>query len=69
LNYHILLGILTSSILVEGFVSTVEGGLVEVSVLPSLKFNQVPIVFFDILANNGVLHKINQVLDPNDGSV
>ena len=68
LTYHVFFGILTSSILVDGFVSTLEGGVVEVSTGP-LMFNQATAVELDILANNGVLFKINQVLDPNDSPV
>jgi uncharacterized surface protein with fasciclin (FAS1) repeats len=69
LTYHVFFGILTSSILVDGPVSTLEGGLVEVSTGPPLKFNQATAVELDILANNGVLFKINQVLDPNDSPI
>jgi uncharacterized surface protein with fasciclin (FAS1) repeats len=66
LQYHVFFGILTSSILVDGFVQTLEGGVVAVSTGPLLMFNNATAVKVDILANNGVLHKIDQVLDPND---
>jgi transforming growth factor-beta-induced protein len=66
LQYHVFFGILTSSILVDGLVSTVEGSLVGVSTGPTLMFNQATAVEIDILGDNGVLHKIDQVLDPAD---
>jgi transforming growth factor-beta-induced protein len=66
LTYHVFFGILTSSILVDGFVATLEGGGVNVSTTPTLMFNQATAVQVDILANNGVLHKIDMVLDPAD---
>jgi transforming growth factor-beta-induced protein len=66
LLYHVFSNILTSSILVDGFVQTLEGGVVAVSTGPPLKFNQATAVELDILANNGVLFKINQVLNPDD---
>jgi transforming growth factor-beta-induced protein len=66
LTYHLFFGILPSSILVDGFVSTLEGGLIEVITGPPLMFNEATVVELDILANNGVLFKINQVLDPDD---
>jgi transforming growth factor-beta-induced protein len=69
LLYHVFSNILTSSILVDGFVQTLEGGVVAVSTGPPLKFNQATAVELDILANNGVLFKINQVLDPNDSPI
>jgi transforming growth factor-beta-induced protein len=65
LTYHVFFGILASSILIEGFVPTLEGGLVFVGISP-IMFNSANAVEVDILANNGVLHKIDQVLDPND---
>jgi transforming growth factor-beta-induced protein len=72
LNYHVFFGILTSSILVDGFVATLEGNLlVEVSGKSgdTLRFNEANAVELDILANNGVLYKIDEVLDPNDSPV
>jgi transforming growth factor-beta-induced protein len=68
LTYHVFFGILTSTILMDGFVATLEGGFVEVFTNP-LMFNQANAVEVDILANNGVLHKIDQVLNPDDSPV
>jgi transforming growth factor-beta-induced protein len=68
LTYHVFFGILTTDILVDGFVQTLEGGLVSVAVAP-LVFNQANAVEVDILANNGVLYKIDQVLNPDDSPV
>jgi transforming growth factor-beta-induced protein len=68
LTYHVFFGILTSTILVDGFVSTLEGGFVEVFTNP-LMFNTANAVEVDILANNGVLYKIDQVLNPDASPV
>jgi transforming growth factor-beta-induced protein len=68
LTYHVFFGILTSTNLIDGFVSTLEGGFVQVSTSP-LMFNLANAVEVDILANNGVLHKIDQVLNPDDSPV
>lgn len=74
LTYHVFFGINTSGILVDGFVRTLQGGAVEVSTGPSLVFNQggtspATAVEIDILANNGVLFKIDQVLNPDDAPI
>jgi uncharacterized surface protein with fasciclin (FAS1) repeats len=76
LLYHVFSGI-PVNILTEEFiagggapvsasVATLEGGAVLVSRSP-LKFNQARAFTEDFLANNGVLIKIDRVLDPDDG--
>jgi transforming growth factor-beta-induced protein len=67
LTYHVFFGILTTDILVDGSVTTLEGGLVTVAIAP-LAFNQANAVEVDILVNNGVLYKIDQVLNPDSPS-
>jgi uncharacterized surface protein with fasciclin (FAS1) repeats len=52
LQYHVFAGILTSTILVDGFVQTLRAAI-EVSTGPPLMFNQATAVKVDILANNG----------------
>jgi transforming growth factor-beta-induced protein len=69
LLYHVFFGILTSTILLDGFVRTLEGGAVAVTTGPSLMFNLATAVELDILANNGVLYKIDQVLNPADAPI
>jgi transforming growth factor-beta-induced protein len=74
LLYHVFPGIFVSSELSDGLaVPTVQGGTVEVSVrsaggfFDGVFFNDAKAVQVDILANNGVVHKIDTVLDPADG--
>jgi transforming growth factor-beta-induced protein len=74
LEYHIVIGVFTSSELVDGVsLSTEQGESIEVSIIVSdiieFKFNQATVVSSDsrdsILANNGVLYKIDAVLNPD----
>jgi uncharacterized surface protein with fasciclin (FAS1) repeats len=66
LTYHVFSGIFTSDRLSDGLlIPTLEGGKVTVSLDP-VRFNDSKAVQVDILANNGVVHKIDTVLDPND---
>jgi transforming growth factor-beta-induced protein len=71
LLYHVFPGIFVSSELSDGItVDTLQGGSVEVSVNSGgVFFNDARAVEVDILANNGVVHKIDTVLDPADGAV
>jgi transforming growth factor-beta-induced protein len=71
LLYHVFAGIFVSNELSDGIiVETLQGGTVEVSVGDSgVFFNFAEAVEVDILANNGVVHKIDTVLMPNDGAV
>jgi transforming growth factor-beta-induced protein len=66
LLYHVFFGILVSSELSDGLtIDTLHGGTVEVSVgKDGVFFNDAKAVEVDILANNGVVHKIDTVLDP-----
>jgi uncharacterized surface protein with fasciclin (FAS1) repeats len=69
LLYHVFPGIIVSSELSNGLTtSTLEGGTVTVKVNNrGIFFNDAKVVKADILTNNGVVHKIDTVLDPNDG--
>jgi uncharacterized surface protein with fasciclin (FAS1) repeats len=65
LTSHVVISIFTTSELSTGKqLRTIESGFVEVT-LPPIQFNQANAVQVDILASNGVLHKIEAVLDPN----
>jgi transforming growth factor-beta-induced protein len=72
LEYHIIIGVFASPGLSDGdLLETRQGGSVEVSVDDDIMFNQATVVSSDtissdiILANNGVLYKIDAVLNPN----
>jgi transforming growth factor-beta-induced protein len=61
LLYHILPGVYTLPELLPSRLETFEGGVVTIAVNPA-RFNGVTVAEGDILANNGALHKINNVL-------
>jgi transforming growth factor-beta-induced protein len=64
LQYHIIEGAVTSDMLTEGLiVPTVEGSNITVTLAP-VQVNGVDVVGPDILATNGVVHVIDQVLVP-----
>lgn len=65
LEYHVIFGeILTSNRLRDGEeLTTLEGGTVTVTLDP-IAFDGAVAVEVDVLANNGVLHKIDSVLMP-----
>jgi transforming growth factor-beta-induced protein len=64
LTYHVLVGIYTSGELEDGAkLPSAQGSDVVVS-LNTVKFNQAGVVAVDILASNGVIHKIDDVLSP-----
>jgi transforming growth factor-beta-induced protein len=67
--YHILDGVFTLAELFPSRINTFQGNFVTVSVTPRLRFNQALVVAGgrDILANNGVIQKIDSILDFNQG--
>ena len=62
LLYHITQGMFFSADFFPRRITTFEGGFVTVSVNP-LRINTAVVLTVDTLANNGVLHRINRVLD------
>lgn len=67
LLYHVLVGIYTSSELEDSSeLPTLQGSFVNVALDPVM-FNQAGVVQVDILAINGVVHKIDTVLSPPVG--
>jgi uncharacterized surface protein with fasciclin (FAS1) repeats len=65
LAYHVLVGVFTSTELTPGPLPTfVAGAMVMVATDPVVTFNNAGVVKVDILARNGVLHKIDEVLEP-----
>lgn len=68
LAYHIVNGVFATGRLATGLALPTNLGdtTVAVTINSSLLFNTAAATAFDILATNGVLHKINQVLNPAD---
>jgi transforming growth factor-beta-induced protein len=70
LTYHVLVGVYTSSELEDGAeLTSLEGRAVTVSIVETVMVNNAAVVTVDILANNGVLHKIDEVLAFPDGTI
>jgi uncharacterized surface protein with fasciclin (FAS1) repeats len=69
LRYHVLDGVFTLQELFPSRITTFQGNFVTVSATPRIRFNQAQLVDGgrDILANNGVLQKIDSVLDFSQG--
>lgn len=64
LLYHVIAGKVLSTDLEEGFVPTLNGAAVEVSLENGVFFNDSEVILADIHALNGVIHAIDQVLLP-----
>jgi uncharacterized surface protein with fasciclin (FAS1) repeats len=65
LTYHVVPGEVTSSALSSGDVATVEGSDISVTVGESeVNVNDATVVQPDVLASNGVIHVIDQVILP-----
>lgn len=67
LLYHILQGVFVSPELFPRRIDTFEGGFVTIATNPLRVNNNAAFLTVDLLANNGVLHRINRVLDFGDG--
>lgn len=67
LAYHVGVGILISPALFPRRIDTFQGGFVTVSTNNALRINQARVTTVDTLANNGVLHKVDAVLDFGQG--
>jgi uncharacterized surface protein with fasciclin (FAS1) repeats len=68
LAYHVVPGRFTSadSARLSSSVTTLEGSDLRVATSPRITLNGAQIVRFDLLADNGVIHAIDQVLVPLD---
>jgi uncharacterized surface protein with fasciclin (FAS1) repeats len=64
LLYHVLAGSVFSTDLVEGFVPTMQGAAVEISLSSGPMVNDANIILVDKQARNGVIHGIDAVLFP-----
>ncbi len=68
LAYHIVPGHFTSAdaARLADSVTTIEGSDLRVATTPALSVNGAQVIHPDLLADNGVIHAINQVLIPLD---
>lgn len=64
LLYHVVAGSVFSTDLTEGFVPTLNGAAVEISLMGGAKVNESNIILVDKEARNGVIHGIDKVLLP-----
>jgi uncharacterized surface protein with fasciclin (FAS1) repeats len=64
LLYHIVPGLFLAEDLVEGPLQTLLGDRVDVTVDPTLMLNQAEVTMADILACNGIIHVLDDVLIP-----
>jgi uncharacterized surface protein with fasciclin (FAS1) repeats len=66
LTYHVVSGEVTSDMLSDGDVATVEGQSVTISTENGVMVNEATVVTADVDASNGVVHVIDAVLLPPD---
>ena len=64
LTYHVVAGNAHSSTLVPGPVKTLNGDFVRIRTNPNVTINGAKVTGADILASNGIIHVINEVLLP-----
>lgn len=64
LLYHVLSGEFLSGALSDGTFLTVQGNVIEVSLVDGVSVNDASVVIPDIEASNGVIHVIDEVLIP-----
>ena len=64
LLYHVVAGTVLASDLEEGFVPTLNGAAVEISLISGAMVNNANIILTDKRARNGVIHGIDAVLLP-----
>lgn len=66
LTNHVVDGKVTSADLVNGDVTTLNGGVVTVDLTNGVMINNADVTTADVLATNGVVHIINKVLIPDN---
>ena len=66
LTYHVVPGEVTSDMITDGDVATVEGQSVTISTEGGVMVNEAMVVTPDLEASNGVIHVIDSVLIPPD---
>ncbi len=65
LLYHVLAGEVLSTDLVNGPVATLNGQNIEVDLSSGVMINSATVVLADVMADNGVVHVIDEVLIPS----
>jgi len=66
LTYHVVDGKVTSADLMNGDVTTLNGGDVTVDLTNGVMINDADVTTADVMATNGVVHIINKVLIPDN---
>ena len=64
MKYHVVSGTVLSTDLTEGYVETLEGDTVKVTLGDTVMINNATVIIPDVLASNGVVHVIDSVLIP-----
>lgn len=70
MKYHLIADVLPSTALTTGSLPTMEGSSVDVVVGSdgSVTFNGVPVVEANVLARNGIIHRLDAVLTPSSSA-
>jgi len=65
LTYHVVPGAVMSKDVKAGMVNTVQGSAISISTVGGVKVNDANVTAVDIVADNGVIHVIDNVILPN----
>ena len=69
LLYHVVDGEVVSTALTNGTITTLEGGDILVDLSMGVMINDAEVTTPDVQADNGVVHVVNKVLDPETASL
>ncbi|MFY0627252.1 MAG: fasciclin domain-containing protein [Reichenbachiella sp.] len=69
LTYHVHNGYASSADLIDGELSTLNGQTVDIDLTSGVKVNDASVTTADVLATNGVIHLIDQVLVPDNVNI
>ena len=65
LTYHVVPGAVMAKDVKAGMVNTVQGSAISISTVGGVKVNDANVTAVDIVADNGVIHVIDNVILPN----